>query len=64
LVCDDAPQFNWLARQMMQCWVHEGRRYKKLFPVVAFHRAQLDDFLTRFWEYYDQLLAHRQDPSA
>ena len=20
LICDDAPQFNWLARMMMQCW--------------------------------------------
>ena len=64
LICDDAPQFNWLARLMMQCWVHEGRHYKKLSPVVALHRAQLDDFLKRFWEYYDRLLAYRQDTSA
>ena len=35
LICDDAPQFNWLARMMMQCWVasREGRHYKKLSPV-------------------------------
>jgi hypothetical protein len=64
LICDDAPQFNWLARLMMQCWVHEGRHYKKLSPVVALHRAQLAGFLKRFWEYYDQLLAFRQDPTA
>ena len=63
LVCDDAPQFNWLARWMMQCWVHEGRHYKKLSPVVALHREQLDDFLKRFWAYYDQLLAYRQAPT-
>jgi hypothetical protein len=63
LICDDAPQFNWLTRMMMQCWVHEGRHYKKLSPVIALHRVQLDDFLKRFWEYYDQLLAFRQDPS-
>jgi hypothetical protein len=63
LICDDAPQFNWLAG-MMQCWVHEGRHYKKLSPVVAFHREQLDDFLKRFWGYYRQLLAYRQEPSA
>jgi hypothetical protein len=25
LVCDDAPQFNWLTQDMMQCWVYEGR---------------------------------------
>jgi len=64
LICDDAPQFNWLARWMMLCWVHEGRHYKKLSPVVALHREQLDAFLKRFWEYYDQLLAYRQAPSV
>ena len=64
LICDDAPQFNWLARMMMQCWVHEGRHYKKLSPVVALHREALDAFLKRFWAYYHQLLAYRQEPSA
>jgi hypothetical protein len=63
LICDDAPQFNWLTRWMMLCWVHEGRPYKKLTPVVALHRQQLDDFLKRFWDYYDQLLAYRQNPT-
>ena len=64
LICDDAPQFNWLAWMMMQCWVHEGRHYKKLSPVVALHREQVDAFLKRFWAYYHQLLAYRQEPSA
>ena len=63
LVCDDAPQFNWLTQAMMLCWVHEGRPYKKLTPVVPLHRQQLDDFLKRFWGYYDQLLAFRQNPT-
>lgn len=63
LICDDAPQFNWLARLMMLCWVHEGRPYKKLLPVVPLHREYLDAFLKRFWEYYDQLLAYRQKPT-
>jgi hypothetical protein len=63
LLCDDAPQFNWLTQQMMQCWVHEGRHYKKLSPVVDLHRQQVQDFLKRFWAYYDQLLAYQKDPS-
>src|SRR6266702_3070549 len=25
LVCDDAPQFNWLTAQLALCWVHEYR---------------------------------------
>jgi hypothetical protein len=63
LICDDAPQFNWLTQQMMQCWVHEGRHYKKLSPVIALHRELLDDFLKRFWAYYHQLLAYQKSPS-
>lgn len=63
LICDDAPQFNWLTRFLMLCWVHEGRPYKKLTPVVPLHRQQLDEFLKRFWEYYDQLLVYRQNPT-
>jgi len=63
LICDDAPQFNWLTRAMMLCWVHAGRPFKKLTPVVPLHRKLLDDFLKRFWDYYDQLLAYRKNPS-
>ena len=63
LLCDDAPQFNWLTYEMMLCWVHEGRPYKKLLPVMPLHRERLDDFLKRFWEYYDQLLIYRQAPT-
>jgi len=64
LVCDDASVFHWLTRAMMLCWVHDGRAYKKLEPVIALHRCQLEDFLKRYWEYYDQLLAYREKPSA
>lgn len=63
LVCDDAPQFNGLTETMMLCWVHEGRPYKKLMPVVPVHRKMLDDFLKRFWDYYDQLLEYKQQPT-
>ncbi|MGP8337812.1 MAG: IS66 family transposase, partial [Methanosarcinaceae archaeon] len=64
LVCDDAPQFKWLCLKMMLCWVHEGRLYKKLIPVIALHRELLGDFLERFWEYYHQLLNYRQQPTV
>ncbi|MEK6752160.1 MAG: transposase, partial [Chloroflexota bacterium] len=63
LVCDDAPQFKWLTRWLALCWIHEGRHYKKLEPVVALHQTLLKDFLTRFWAYYDQLLEYRQHPT-
>jgi len=64
LICDDAPQFNWLTVSMMLCWVHEGRAYKKLMPVVGHHRELLKNFLKRFWEFYDRLLNYREQPTA
>ena len=44
LVCDDAPQFNWLTTELALCWVHEGRHYKKLAPCVPHHQELLTDF--------------------
>jgi hypothetical protein len=64
LVCDDAPQFNWLGQEMMLCWVHDGRHYKKLMPVIPLHRKFLDGFLKQFWEYYHQLLDYCQQPTV
>jgi len=63
LGCDAAPQFNGLTEARMLCWVHEGRAYKKLSPVVGLHRPALDEFRQRLWEYYHQLLAYRQTPT-
>ena len=63
LVCDDAPQFTLVTDALALCWVHEGRHYKKLVPYVPHHRALLEDFVQRFWLYYDQLLAYRADPT-
>lgn len=63
LICDDAPQFNWLTRSVMLCWIHEGRAYKKLMPFVGYHREQLENFLKRFWEFYNQLLNYREQPT-
>ncbi len=64
LVCDDAAEFNWLTRTTMLCWVHDGRHYKKLEPIIALHRGQLADFRKSYWAYYDQLLAYREKPTA
>ena len=63
LVCDDAPQFKLLTEELALCWVHEGRHYKKLNPLVAYHQKLLDQFLTEFWDYYRELLAYREAPS-
>jgi hypothetical protein len=46
------------------CWIHDGRHYKHLEPCVAYHGQLLDAFLKRYWNYYKELLAYRQQPSA
>jgi hypothetical protein len=63
LLCDDAPQFNWIAEELALCWVHEGRHYKKLMPVLVPHLKLLKDYRKQFWEFYDELLAYRQKPT-
>ena len=64
LVCDDAPQFKLLTEDLALCWIHEGRHYKKLKPLVAYHQKLLDNFLDDFWDYYRKLLAYKDSPSA
>src|SRR6266849_8936806 len=64
LVCDDAPQFTLVTEELALCWVHEGRHYKKLLPYLPRHRALVEDFVQRFWTYYDQLLAYRERPTS
>ncbi|MCX6031198.1 MAG: transposase [Chloroflexi bacterium] len=63
LLCDDAPQFNWLTADLALCWVHDGRHYQKLAPCVPRHQELLAAFKTEYWAFYDQLLAYREHPS-
>jgi hypothetical protein len=63
LVCDDAPQFPLVTEELALCWVHEGRHYKKLLPSIPYHQARREAFVQRFWTYYDQLLAYREQPT-
>ncbi len=64
LICDDAPQFNFIATHKSLCWIHEGRHYKKLHPVVPFHQQQLDNFREKFWDFYQALLNYTQQPTT
>jgi len=63
LLCDDAPQFKSITDELALCWVHEGRHYKKLTPFLDYHRQLLDDFRTKFWQFYHQLQRYRAGPS-
>lgn len=62
LVCDDAPQFKLLTRHIALCWIHDGRHYKKLRPIVPQHKMSLDKFLTQYWLFYHRLKAYKQAP--
>jgi hypothetical protein len=63
LLTDDAPQFKQITEMLALCWVHDGRHYKKLEPVISSHRKQLELFLERYWKYYRKLLAYKQSPT-
>jgi hypothetical protein len=64
LVCDDAPQFGGITPDRSGCWVHDGRHYKKLLPLLPQHREQVAAFRKRYWEYYRELLAYQRAPTA
>jgi FtsZ-binding cell division protein ZapB len=63
LLSDGAPQFKHLTREQGLCWVHEGRNYKKLNPVVPLHKKELEDFLSVYWDYYRELLQFKEKPT-
>jgi len=64
LLTDDAPQFKQITELLALCWVHDGRHYKKLTPVIPRHQTQLDNFLSQYWDFYHQLLDYKKQPTA
>ena len=64
LVCDDAPQFPGLTAELGLCWVHDARHYQKLLPHLPCFVECLQTFQKAYWDYYDRLLAYRQNPTA
>ena len=63
LLSDDAPQFKKLTEEQALCWIHDARNYKKLEPVVPLHKKELEDFQSRYWNYYRELLQFRENPT-
>jgi uncharacterized small protein (DUF1192 family) len=63
LVCDDAGQFKLLTDRLALCWIHAGRHYEKLSPVVGRHAEALETFRERYWDYYQSLQDYRAGPS-
>jgi hypothetical protein len=63
IVCDDAGQFKLLTDNLALCWIHTGRHYEKLSPIVSRHAKLLDSFVNRYWDYYRSLQEYCADPS-
>jgi hypothetical protein len=64
LLTDDAPQFRQITDLLALCWVHDGRHYKKLNPVIYRHKIILENFITQYWEYYHKLLDYKENPTS
>jgi hypothetical protein len=64
LVSDDAPEYNKIAILFHGlCWIHDGRYYKKLTPVVKEHQEIVANFMDAYWLYYKSLLQYKKNPS-
>ena len=63
IVCDDAGQFKLLTDKLALCWIHAGRHYEKLSPIVPRHAKLLDSFANRYWDYYRSLQEYCAEPS-
>ena len=63
LLSDDAPQFKQLTGKQALCWVHDGRNYKKLEPIVPLHKKELENFRRRYWDFYRELLLFKECPT-
>jgi hypothetical protein len=64
LLSDDAPQFKQIAYHHALCWIHDGRNYKKLRPIVPYHQEKLEAFLDQYWDYYAKLSEFKIEPHA
>ncbi len=64
LIADDAPQYKRIVEDLGLCWIHDGRHYNKLNPVVSLHRTILDAFIGEYWDYYQCLLDYKENPTA
>jgi hypothetical protein len=62
VVSDDAGQFNVLVHGL--CWIHAERTINKLVGFNDQQRAALEEARTQIWDFYQELKAYREKPSA
>lgn len=59
LLTDYAHEYEKIAVRQGLCWVHDARRYNLLSPTMYWFAQKLEQFKTRYWEYYWKLLDYR-----
>jgi len=64
LLSDDARQFKQITSHHALCWIHDGRNYKKLRPIVPYFKEKLEAFLDRYWDFYGELVKFREKPDS
>jgi hypothetical protein len=64
LLSDDATVYHDITDAHALCWVHDGRHYAKLSPVVAHHQKLLADFRRDYWAFYRELVVYRAEPTV
>lgn len=64
LLSDDATVYHAITDAHALCWVHDGRHYAKLSPVVPHHQTLLADFRREYWAFYREVVAYRAAPSV
>ena len=63
LLSDNAPEYRRIASHHALCWVHDARPYNKITPHIKIHRDYLTSFQSKYWDFYDQLLDYKLQPS-
>jgi len=64
LLSDDAAVYHDITDAHALCWVHDGRHYAKLSPVVPHHQRLLANFRRDYWAFYREVVAYRAEPTA
>jgi hypothetical protein len=59
LLTDYAHEYEKIAVRQGLCWVHDARRYNLLSPTMYWYVQKLEQFKTRYWEYYWKLLDYQ-----
>jgi hypothetical protein len=59
---DAGPEYGKITAEHGLCWIHDGRHYGKLNPVVPLYQESLANFKTLYWDYYRKLSDYRDNP--